>query len=198
MIDDLKWFGLEWQEGPDIGGPFAPYNQSERLSIYRATWNRLHRTGSIYPSAHSRMDVQAALTAPHDDANEPLFPKELRPADAAGRECREPGDMNWRFRVPDGRTIVFSDGRVGEIRRTAGIDFGDFLVWRKDGFPSYELAVVADDHAMQITEVVRGEDLLTSTARQLLLYEALRLGTAGVLPLCTCTGCRRPAARKVL
>ncbi len=81
--------------------------------------------------------------------------------------------MNWRFRVPDGREIVFQDVRCGEVRRVAGSDFGDFLVWRKDGLPSYELAVVADDHAMQITEVVRGEDLLTSTARQLLLYETL-------------------------
>ena len=75
--------------------------------------------------------------------------------------------------MPDGRTVVFHDGRLGQVRRTAGVDFGDFLVWRKDGFPSYELAVVADDHAMKISEVVRGEDLLTSTARQLLLYESL-------------------------
>jgi glutamyl-tRNA synthetase len=81
--------------------------------------------------------------------------------------------VNWRFRVPDGRTIAFQDAWAGPVERVAGRDFGDFLVWRKDGFPSYELAVVADDHAMQILEVVRGEDLLTSTARQLLLYEAL-------------------------
>jgi glutamyl-tRNA synthetase len=75
--------------------------------------------------------------------------------------------------VPDGRTIEFDDARCGPVRRTAGIDFGDFVVWRRDALPAYELAVVADDHAMEIEEVVRGEDLLTSTARQLLLYEAL-------------------------
>jgi glutamyl-tRNA synthetase len=137
------------------------------------TWRILQRTGSIYPSPHSRKDVQAALTAPHDDENEPLFPPALRPPLGTGNKPDDAGTMNWRFRVPDGRTIAFDDGRFGAIRRTAGVDFGDFLVWRKDGFPSYELAVVADDHAMRISEVVRGEDLLTSTARQLLLYEAL-------------------------
>ncbi|HEV3417399.1 MAG TPA: glutamate--tRNA ligase family protein [Pirellulales bacterium] len=104
---------------------------------------------------------------------EPIFPVQLRPPRAAGEDAREPGEVNWRFRVPDGETIVFTDLRAGQIARTAGRDFGDFVVWRKDGFPSYELAIVADDHAMEITEVVRGEDLLTSTARQLLLYRAL-------------------------
>jgi glutamyl-tRNA synthetase len=85
----------------------------------------------------------------------------------------EPAGVNWRFRVPDGETIVFQDGCCGEVARVAGRDFGDFVVWRRDDVPAYELAVVADDIAMGITEVVRGEDLLTSTARQLLLYRAL-------------------------
>lgn len=174
MIRDLQWLGITWAEGPDIGGPFAPYTQSERGEWYCEVWQRLHETGLIYPSPHSRKDVQAALQAPHEtDDNEPIFPAELRPPVDAGRDATEPGAMNWRFRVPDSREVVFHDGRCGEVRRVAGRDFGDFLVWRKDGLPSYELAVVADDHAMQITEVVRGEDLLTSTARQLLLYEAL-------------------------
>jgi glutamyl-tRNA synthetase len=173
MFEDLRWFGLAWQEGPDVGGPYSPYSQSERLASYLETWRALARAGAIYPSPHSRKDVQAALTAPHDDAGEPVFPPELRPPPGAASQTDDPGAVNWRFRVPDGRTIVFQDGRLGETRRTAGVDFGDFLVWRKDGFPSYELAVVADDHAMRISEVVRGEDLLTSTARQLLLYEAL-------------------------
>lgn len=174
MIADLKWLGITWDEGPDVGGPFAPYTQSQRGAWYREVWRQLHATGLIYPSPHSRKDVQAALTAPHEaDDNEPIFPVELRPPVDAGCEATEPGAMNWRFRVPAGREILFHDGRRGEIRRVAGRVFGDFLVWRKDGLPSYELAVVADDHAMDITEVVRGEDLLTSTARQLLLYEAL-------------------------
>jgi glutamyl-tRNA synthetase len=174
MIRDLQWLGISWHEGPDVGGPFAPYTQSERGPWYRKVWQQLHAAGLIYPSPHSRKDVQAALSAPHAaDDNEPIFPVELRPPVGTGSEAEEPGDVNWRCRVPDGREIVFHDGRCGLVRRVAGRDFGDFLVWRKDGLPSYELAVVADDHAMQITEVVRGEDLLTSTARQLLLYEAL-------------------------
>ena len=172
-LEDLRWLGLNWPEGPDVGGPFSPYNQSERLAWYLQVWKLLNATGTIYPSPHSRKDVADALVAPHDSDGEPIFPTNLRPAKGDGRKCFEPGEVNWRFQVPDGRRMSFLDGRVGRITRTAGIDFGDFLVWRKDGFPSYELAVVADDYAMQISEVVRGEDLLTSTARQLLLYEAL-------------------------
>jgi glutamyl-tRNA synthetase len=190
-IEDLRWLGLEWTEGPDLGGPFESYKQSERDTWYREVWRTLVATGTIYPSPHSRKDVLSALTAPHDDQeNEPIFPTALRPTDfnlhdflneASNKNTAindaqlsqlHPGEMNWRFRVPDGRAITFQDARFGTVTKTAGIDFGDFLVWRKDGFPSYELAVVADDHAMQITEVVRGEDLLTSTSRQILLYEA--------------------------
>ena len=99
--------------------------------------------------------------------------RSLRAPLGAGQDAREPGASNWRFRVPDGETIAFVDALQGPQAFVAGRDFGDFLVWRKDGFPSYELAVVADDHAMGITEVVRGADLLLSTARQLLLYRAL-------------------------
>ena len=180
-IEDLQWLGIQWHEGPDIGGPHAPYTQSQRLDSYREVWHRLHATGAVYPSPHSRNDVQEALVAPHDDVarlsgaagQEPIFPAHLRPPPAAGRDATEPGAVNWRFRVPDNEPIVFTDLRVGRVERIAGRDFGDFVIWRKDGFPSYELAVVADDHAMQITEVVRGEDLLTSTARQLLLDRAL-------------------------
>jgi glutamyl-tRNA synthetase len=173
MLEDLRWFGFGWDEGPDIGGPFAPYDQSQRLARYVTVWQQLHRTGLIYPSPHSRKDVQAALSAPHEDSAEAIFPMALRPPRDAGGDYTVPGAVNWRFRVPDGRTLLFRDGRLGDVCRRAGEDFGDFLVWRKDGFPSYELAVVADDHLMQISEVVRGEDLLTSTARQLLLCEAL-------------------------
>ncbi len=174
-IEDLRWLGIEWQEGPDVGGPFAPYDQSRRLDLYRDLWRQLAAAGAIYPSPHSRRDVQEALTAPHDDGagDELIFPAALRSPLAEGRGAVEPGDVNWRFRVPDGEAIEFTDGRVGRTVRVAGRDFGDFVVWRKDGFPAYELAVVADDCAMQISEVVRGEDLLTSTARQLLIYRAL-------------------------
>jgi len=147
--------------------------QSERLEWFREVWKALHEKGVIYPSPHSRKDVAAALSAPHEGDQEPVFPPDLRPPPGAGRDAVEPGEVNWRFRVPDGRQIGFHDQVHGPQHFQAGKDFGDFLVWRRDGFPSYELAVVADDHAMGITEVVRGADLLLSTARQILLYEAL-------------------------
>jgi glutamyl/glutaminyl-tRNA synthetase len=183
-LDDLRWLGLDWTEGPDIGGPHASYRQSERTAWYLEIWRRLETAGVIYPSPHSRRDVDEAATAPHeprpreaagapagDSGAEPVFPTSLRPT-SWGRAAA-PGTVAWRFRVPDGRTIEFDDAFAGSVRRTAGVDFGDFVVWRRDDLPAYELAVVADDHAMEIAEVVRGEDLLTSTARQLLLYESL-------------------------
>ncbi len=172
-IEDLLWLGLRWQEGPDVGGPHGPYVQSQRLEWFRKTWVVLQASGHIYPCDKSRKDVERSLSAPHaEDDAEPIFPIALRPAAGAGREAREPGPTNWRFRVPDGQPITFNDELQGTQTFVAGRDFGDFLVWRKDGFPSYELAVVADDHAMGITEVVRGADLLLSTARQILLYRA--------------------------
>jgi glutamyl-tRNA synthetase len=172
-LDDLRWLGLEWTEGPDIGGPHAPYEQSRRGDWFLKVWRRLEATGVIYPSPHSRRDVEEAGTAPPGPAagGAPVFPPALRPA--SWPRATAPGGVPWRFCVPDGRVIEFEDGRLGTVRRTAGVDFGDFVVWRRDDLAAYELAVVADDHAMEIEEVVRGEDLLTSTARQLLLYEAL-------------------------
>lgn len=180
-LEDLRWLGLEWTEGPDVGGPHGPYVQSERTAWYLEVWRRLEATGVIYPSPHSRRDVEAAATAPHEaeaasaaappHEAEPLFPTSLRPQ--RWDRASEPGGVPWRFRVPDGHVIEFTDAIEGRVRRTAGVDFGDFVVWRRDDFAAYELAVVADDHAMEIEEVVRGADLLTSTARQLLIYEAL-------------------------
>jgi glutamyl/glutaminyl-tRNA synthetase len=166
MLADLSWLGINWSGEPVV--------QSQRLDWYHSVWKLLHATGLIYPSPHSRADVQRALQAPHaEDDLEPLFPVSLRPTLGTGDNEHEPGPQNWRFRVPDGQAITFQDGRYGQVSKIAGQDFGDFLVWRKDCFPSYELAVVADDHDMQVNEVVRGEDLLLSTARQILLYQAL-------------------------
>ncbi|NBW96176.1 MAG: tRNA glutamyl-Q synthetase [Planctomycetia bacterium] len=172
-LEDLRWLGIEWTEGPDVGGPHAPYEQGRRGAWFLEVWRRLEASGAIYPSPHSRRDVELAATAPHGPAarEEPLFPPALRPA--SWHRASAPGRVAWRFRVPDGRVIEFTDGRLGTVCRTAGVDFGDFVVWRRDDLAAYELAVVADDHAMEIEEVVRGEDLLTSTARQILLYETL-------------------------
>lgn len=183
MLEDLHWFGFAWSEGPDVGGPHAPYAQSQRLSCYRAAFDRLRAAGWVYPCTCSRKDVQASLGAPHEGAaagfgDEPHYPGTCRPENlpAAERDRRAmwPRDgHNWRFRVPDGETLAFADGQCGAQQAITGRDFTDFLVWRKDGFPSYQLACVADDAAMGITEVVRGADLLLSTFRQLLLHRAL-------------------------
>jgi glutamyl-tRNA synthetase len=172
MLEDLRWFGFEWQEGPDIGGPFAPYNQSERMQFYRATLEQLRAGGFIYPCTCSRKDIAAAVRAPHaEDDDEPIYPGlcRNRKSEIANQK------FSWRFRVPDGETISFTDGNCGEQRFVAGRDFGDFIVWRRDDVPAYQLVCVADDAGMQITEVVRGADLLKSTARQILLYRALGL-----------------------
>jgi glutamyl-tRNA synthetase len=192
MIEDLRWFGFEWQEGPDCGGPFAPYNQSERMDVYRAALEKLRAGNFIYPCTCSRKDIRQAVRAPHAEDDEVIYPGTCRPKESSGtgvspvcftfvrkpethgRDARATR-FSWRFRVPDGETISFVDGNCGEQRFVAGKDFGDFVVWRGDGVPAYQLACVADDAAMQITEVVRGADLLVSTARQILLYRALGL-----------------------
>ncbi len=170
-LDDLRWLGLNWQEGPDVGGPFAPYEQSARRQLYLAAWRRLRDGGFLYPCSRSRKDVAQAALAPHED--EPVFPAEWRVPAEAGLSFESPEGCNWRFRVPDHETIMFADGNLGPVQRESLRDFGDFLVWNREDVPAYELAVVVDDAAMGITEVVRGADLLTSTVRQILLYRAL-------------------------
>jgi glutamyl-tRNA synthetase len=182
IFEDLRWLGLDWQEGPDVGGPFAPYTQSERRPVYLEAWARLLAGGFIYPCACSRRDLALAAAAPHEGLqaheDEPLYPGTCRPhAGARPAQAESPAGANWRFRVPDGEEITFQDTRLGRRVFVAGRDFGDFVVWRRDDVPAYQLAVVTDDARMKITEVVRGEDLLKSTARQLLLQRALRLPT---------------------
>jgi glutamyl-tRNA synthetase len=212
IIEDLHWFGLDWDEGPDIGGPFAPYIQSQRRSRYLEAWEKLRLGGLIYPCKCSRKDVADASLAPHDENEEPIYPGTCRPGRstveavvsaapaknlqatrlplqqrqqrgkilppvtaAATATGQRPLAAHWRFRVPDGERIEFVDERIGRQSAVAGRDFGDFIVWRRDEVPAYQLAVVVDDAAMRISEVVRGEDLLVSTFRQLLLYRALDL-----------------------
>jgi glutamyl/glutaminyl-tRNA synthetase len=171
MIEDLHWLGLEWQEGPDVGGAFGPYTQSQRVELYRNAWRRLLAQGWLYPCHCSRKDLALAMQAPHDD--EGIYPGNCRPASSRMAAADTSSAANWRFRVPDGEIVEFEDGCFGRQTFVAQKDFGDFLVWRRDDLPSYQLAVVADDAAMGITEVVRGADLLKSTARQILLARAL-------------------------
>ncbi|MCC6415538.1 MAG: tRNA glutamyl-Q(34) synthetase GluQRS [Opitutaceae bacterium] len=163
---DLAWLGLQWEEPAIV--------QSDRLTLYRQTLAQLHALRLIFPCEHSRRDVREATGAPHEDDDEPVYPKAFRPAaDAPLPPLGEVIHTNWRFRVPDDETLTFEDGNLGRQSAMSGRDFGDFLVWRRDNLPSYQLACVADDIAVGITEVVRGADLIRSTFRQLLLFRAL-------------------------
>jgi glutamyl-tRNA synthetase len=170
MLEDLRWFGIQWNEGPDLNGPFAPYNQSERMNFYRSALDQLRAGGFIFPCTCSRKDILSAAAAPHAEDDEPLYPGTCR-----GRKESEVAEkkFSWRFRVPDGEAIVFDDLNLGNQSFAAGRDFGDFVVWRPDDVPAYQLACAVDDSLMRITEVVRGADLLASTARQILIYRAL-------------------------
>ena len=172
MIDDLHWLGISWQEGPDCDGPYGPYSQSERRSSYLAAWRRLRDGGWIYPCTCSRKELALIASAPNDTDDEPLYPGLCRSRSDANR-FSEPKGMNWRFRMPDGEEVAFDDLHLGPQNFTAGRDFGDFVIWRRDDVPAYQLAVVVDDAEMRISEVVRGADLLKSTARQILLARAL-------------------------
>lgn len=171
MYEDLKWFGLHWDEGPDVSGPFAPYSQSQRS--YESALAILKQRAFVYPCYCSRQDILTALTAPHAQDEEPIYPGTCRPNPNTPPRSQPDRKVSWRFRVPDGEVIRFNDMAQGPQEFVAGRDFGDFVVWRHDNIPSYQLAVTADDAAMGITEVVRGADLLLSTARQLLLFRAL-------------------------
>jgi glutamyl/glutaminyl-tRNA synthetase len=172
MQEDLRWLGLTW-DGPMI-------TQSERKSRYRAALERLHAAAMIFPCTRSRRDVIEAAGAPHEGGgdDEPVYPKEFRPpTDVPLPPLGASVTVNWRLRVPDNEEIVFVDSRCGEQRAVAGRDFGDFIVWRKDDTPSYQLATVVDDAEVGITEIVRGADLIKSTFRQLLLFRALGSNT---------------------
>ena len=168
MQEDLRWLGLDW-DGEMV-------SQSSRKALYRTALEELHAAGLIFPCTRSRRDVLEAAGAPHEGGadDEPVYPKAFRPpTDAPLPPLGTVVTVNWRFRVPDDEEIAFTDQRCGAQRAVAGRDFGDFIVWRKDDTPSYQLATVVDDAEMGITEVVRGADLIKSTFRQRLLFRAL-------------------------
>ena len=168
MIEDLRWLGLTWEE-PMI-------SQSSRRPRYRAALERLHAANLIYPCTRTRRDVIEAAGAPHEGGadDEPVYPAHFRPPpDAPLPPLEATITMNWRLRIPDGEPLEFHDGACGPQRAVTGRDFGENLVWRKDDIPSYQLACAVDDAELGITEVVRGEDLIRSTFRQLLVLRAL-------------------------
>ncbi len=178
MLEDLAWLGIAWQ--PPM------LSQSGRLPAYREALERLLATGLVYPCTCSRKELARIAQAPHEDCQdldeEPLYDGRCRPPRPTPIATLDP-NANYRLRVPDGEAVRFLDGNLGARAYTGGRDFGDFLVWRRrltvrgddTGLPSYQLACVVDDAHTGVTEVVRGADLLKSTARQILLQRALGL-----------------------
>lgn len=168
-IDDLRWLGLDWDEGPDVGGPSAPYIQTQRLLRYRAKLDQLIAAERVYPCTCTRTDIAAAASAPHAGQEGPKYPGTCSGRSASeARLIREP--FAWRFRSsPVMRAL--DDLVAGRRQCSAADELGDFVVAKSDGSPAYQLAVVVDDHEMGVTEILRGDDLLPSAFRQLELYE---------------------------
>jgi glutamyl-tRNA synthetase len=177
---DLAWLGLDWDEGPDAGGPFAPYAQSQRSAFYEDALARLAAAGRLFPCRRSRKDLLAIASAPHGQTapgDASPYPSAFRPhhleADWYERLCRdETAGAALRFRVDD-RPVEWTDRVLGPQSERVSETVGDFVLKRRDGLYAYQLAVVVDDLAMGIDDVVRGADLLGSTARQIQLLEAL-------------------------
>lgn len=167
-IGTLHWLGMDWDEGPII--------QSREVDPHVAAMETLARRGRVYPCELTRSQIEQAASAPHaPDPDAPgaeaRFPAELRPDDVGPRGFDDTG-TNWRFAAPGGE-VGFLDAFVGHVTQTPAQTVGDFVVWTKRRLPAYQLAVVVDDHRQGVTQVVRGDDLLDSAARQLLLYRAL-------------------------
>jgi len=193
MIEDLHWLGIEWSE------PIV--NQSERMPLYKAALEKLIAQGDAYECTCTRKDLATSSHAPHEDEDdEPIYNGKCRPQkNSLSSRPERPGspanlfagvisevekppnlsftNTTYRFRIETTDPIHFTDANLGPQTFTPQKDFGDFLLWSRDGIPSYQLASVVDDAAMHITEVVRGADLLRSTARQILLQRALNLPT---------------------
>lgn len=171
---DLRWLGLDWDEGPDIGGLYAPYTQSERLEHYEEALRKLEAAGALYPCYCSRADILGAASAPHGLSSEgPAYAgtcRHLSPAERIDKSKSK--DPSLRFALPERCEVRFVDGIAGPQFFPTGSG-GDFVVRRADGLHSYQLSVVVDDAEMRITDVLRGSDLLDSTPRQILLNEAL-------------------------
>lgn len=177
ILKDLRWLGIDWDEGPDVGGPVGSYTQSERDDLYEAALERLEQKGLVFPCFCSRKDIREASSAPHERAGGgTLYPGACRGLDAEGVERmrkRKRRRAAYRYNVQQEAPIAFTDEVCGEVREDLASEVGDFVVRRRDGLFAYQLAVVVDDITMGVTDVVRGEDLLGSTGRQIAIYKAL-------------------------
>lgn len=175
-MEDARWLGLDWDEGPEMGGPVGPYVQSERYAHYEAALQHLHDMKRLFPCRLSRKELRTMASAPHGTGGAP-YPITLRPERVDATWFADLGQAKtpWatiRFKVDDD-PVVFVDPVYGRQEEDVQATVGDFVLKRRDGLYAYQLAVVVDDWLMGIDEVVRGEDLLASTARQVQLMDAL-------------------------
>ena len=175
ILDDLRWLGLDWDEGPDVGGAFGPYRQSERLDLYRSYANELIEQGHAYHCFCSAEQLDDDRRAALESGRPPQYAGRCRGLDphAAARRLAAGEPAVVRFRVPRDRTVAFEDLVRGRVEFATDV-IGDPVLVRSDGHPAYNFAVVIDDALMRITHVVRGEDHISNTPRQVLLYEALK------------------------
>jgi nondiscriminating glutamyl-tRNA synthetase len=175
LLEDLSWLGIDWDEGPDVGGPFAPYRQSERREQYASMAQQLWDAGRAYPCFCSDADLAARRETRRASGAEAGYDGRCRaiPPEDAQRRVRTGETHTLRFHVPAGM-VEFEDRLRGPMHIDAAT-FGDFVILRSSGLPTYNFACVVDDAGMRISDVIRGEDHLYNTARQCLLYDALQL-----------------------
>jgi glutamyl-tRNA synthetase len=188
-LDDLRWLGLDWDEGP--------YVQSERIATYEAVLERLRMAELVYPCTCTRADIHRAAAAPHPEDEGPVYPGTCAGRTVAAARALAGRPFAWRFRVPPG-PITWNDLYRGPVALDPARLGGDFVVGRSSVGPSYQLAVVRDDAARGVTQVIRGDDLVPSTPRQILLYRALGwpVPDFGHVPLAVGPDCRRLAKRE--
>lgn len=174
ILADLRWMGLEWDEGPDVGGAFGPYRQSERFALYASHARELIGKRDAYYCFCSAEELEVARKQAMADGRPPMYSGKCRDLDPDEAERRlATGERAViRFRVPDSGDVRFNDVVRGEVVFSADV-IGDFVIVRSDGRPAYNFAVVVDDALMQVTQVIRGEDHISNTPRQVLLYEAM-------------------------
>ena len=174
VIEDMRWLGLEWDEGPEVGGPHEPYRQSERFDRYQEAAAKLLESGAAYPCYCTAEDLEEERKKAQAEKRSPGYSGRCRNLTKEEREAfeQEGRESSLRFKVPQGETITFEDAVLGEMSTDLGLT-PDFVIQRSDGSPTYMLAVTVDDLEMGITHIIRGNDLVASTARQILVRRAL-------------------------
>ncbi len=173
-LTDLAWLGLDWDEGPDLGGPHEPYVQSQRMVVYHQAFAKLIEQERVYPCSCSRRDIVLASSAPHQEHEGQVYryPETCRSRSASDADQLASGSFAWRFRSTSSQRCML-DKVAGRVDCSVRDDLGDFVVLKADGSPAYQLAVTIDDFVMGVNQVVRGDDLLPSTFRQNELAECM-------------------------